>query len=491
MATDSSRANAGSSGGAANELGSQFRAEITAWIVAHGLADVPLPALAGLRSTATPQIIALESDSKPDDIVVWTRAGQEIRIQAKRTLAVSSSNPDFRSVVDQLVAGAQDLAGKDGSLVIATTPTAPLRALSTALGATRAAFHAALTVQQERSLDELLACLAGIDGPVRDAVLGSTQILFFSLEGVTDYRDAAIAHLESAVVVRGSGDRAFERLVTTARTLATKRLGWHLGDWLADLSSSGVPLRKLADGTLAERMEARSQALERYRALLRARARQLDLRGLGIPLPPIEVILNGCIRVQGLSIPHVDFTEAVRRHRRVTLVGLPGSGKSTALSVLAGNETNDPDGALPLKVRLTSLQGDLTNLTERMLEIALDDVSASDRDLLRDAAHIAIELGQAIWLLDGLDECFGWHDRVVSEIDRWSRSSVGACDIVLSTRDATSAFAETLGWPCFDYRRQRILPRRYYSSPLTLHHLQFRVMVSVLGPNRGCGRSSN
>lgn len=99
----------------------------------------------------------------------------------------------------------------------------------------------------------------------------------------------------------------------------------------------------------------------------------------------------------------IDPLDAVRKYRRLVLLGVPGSGKSTLLRYLAHQTAYEQD-KVAILVRLGDFAVDYRQNRQLSLkEWALKKVASEDSHL-RQALRQAAASGQVLWLFDGLDE---------------------------------------------------------------------------------------
>ncbi len=138
------------------------------------------------------------------------------------------------------------------------------------------------------------------------------------------------------------------------------------------------------------------------------------------------------------------------------MVGQPGSGKSLTMRELAGWTATDPDAPTPVPVHLPDLLPlhiDHAVTTEDLVRLAAkrgprSGVEQVERFLIR-----AIEEGDAVLLLDGLDEC---RDRAAWMADRL-RTLIANLHpltaVVVATRGSAVVPAERIGLPRVDLRR--------------------------------------
>jgi ABC-type uncharacterized transport system fused permease/ATPase subunit len=136
------------------------------------------------------------------------------------------------------------------------------------------------------------------------------------------------------------------------------------------LRREGLHLVADVEKSTAARREAMRLAEVAYRQHLSAQVSSIDLRGVGFMLRLLPASLLAPILVAPTDNHEEDARDgqrslriegAVRRHGRVLLLGLPGSGKSTALRAVAGYWVDRPDWPLPLVVNLKDLVSGLAH----------------------------------------------------------------------------------------------------------------------------------
>jgi len=160
-----------------------------------------------------------------------------------------------------------------------------------------------------------------------------------------------------------------------------------------------------------------------------------------------------CVSVPGTERTGPDdFLLVARRWPRMLLTGLPGIGKSTALEQAAARWAADPVAPVPVLVQLRDLARrdprrgtDITLAT--LMQVATDSAPEGERAPLRAAIEKAAASGEAVLLLDGLDEC---QDRRGVVADGLAAVAAGLPEdtgIVLATRDSGMAAAGKLSMP--------------------------------------------
>jgi NACHT domain len=180
---------------------------------------------------------------------------------------------------------------------------------------------------------------------------------------------------------------------------------------------------------------------------------------MGFDLPPLQVgdLADGLrVRWEAPSQPRrsggrgtVDLLVAVQRLGRCLLRGLPGGGKSLALTQIAGAWSGDDTAPLPLLVNLRELAeqvraGRLVLTDDRMVQLGVEALGEPDRLLVAEEVHERLASGRVLLLLDGLDECRRQRHEVADALRAWIATLEADVDVVLSTRDSAYASAHLL-----------------------------------------------
>jgi HEAT repeat protein/energy-coupling factor transporter ATP-binding protein EcfA2 len=108
----------------------------------------------------------------------------------------------------------------------------------------------------------------------------------------------------------------------------------------------------------------------------------------------------------------IDPQDALRQHHRLVILGAPGSGKSTLLRMLTRTAAQQPDGPVPILVRLRDYATYRATGSGSLRDFALDQAAHGDA-VLRAALEQAPQL---LWLVDALDEARGWQGAVVEQV---------------------------------------------------------------------------
>jgi hypothetical protein len=284
----------GGIGGAAGEAGAEYRASVTAWVVAHALRGLSLPGIDLPEETSVPESVLLEGDAPVDDIEVKFSTGGRCLIQAKRRLGFGrSQDGGMASVVDQwkraLLAGG--LNPETDRLVAAVgRPTDEIRRLGEVLKVLRSEVRAQLTRSRQALIGKLLATATDLPPQLQDQMLHMAVVLPLNVDeaGLVDAEKGELL-LDGTVVRHGEGRQAWTHLMHSARSLARRREGRTIEGWMAILREGRLTLVADAEGAAAARLEARRLAVERYRESLVELGSRLDLRSLGAEIPPLPV----------------------------------------------------------------------------------------------------------------------------------------------------------------------------------------------------------
>lgn len=460
----------GAIGGAANEAGSLFRAEVAAWFVVHGFLERSVDGIGSDAADGYPTAVYLEADSALDDIEVELSGGRTAVVQAKRSLRFGGTGSEFGSVVGQWRAAAES-ATADGPLVLAVgEASAPIRDLASALDKKRLDRRSRLSTREDLALTRLHALLGQTPQDIVDRLVGQAAILeldFVRRPSIT--RAAAEEWLNSRVVTGNGGKRAYRSLTQQAWRHASRRTGDVIEGWLRRLRDD-VELQVDRTASLAARAAARWEAIDRYREHVQQFGSRIDLRPLGVALAPLRVESAAAELIVAVD-PDPDqsaddsrlerrLSLAVRRRGRVILTGLPGLGKSTALIQLAAHWASQQAWPLPLIVPLKRLRGlHGVAFDEGVIEEATALADIGDRELVREEVRSRLADGTAFLILDGLDECRTQRLEVCRELNRFLATVHRDNEVILSTRDATYSDAATLGYPRLRLRLPQQLDR--------------------------------
>jgi hypothetical protein len=460
-------------------------------MVSFGLAGRPLPiGELAQDDSSVPTAVRLEADAPIDDIQVDLRGGGRVFIQVKSSVVFSKSDSTLASVLGQFSSAVRELQldiSRDRLVLAVGRKTERLDKLFHAWQRSKASLAGQPTGQQRKALalvDELTPTLNE-----RERLI--LRKVSCGVEFTANSEIAAQSVLASAVVGPSDAVRAFRELKAISRDLAKHRLGLRVEEWAERLARSKIRLTCDPNGSEAARWEARRQAVRRYRADLVRRATTLDLRPLGAAIPPIRHRLGG-FRVQEVNRSSKSSRDesaldvVARRRGRFLLLGLPGSGKSTALRHLAAEWARDLDAPIPVLVSLRDVVPLLVSQHpfEAFIQTALLNVRALDRPLLAEEFRSRALDGRIAFFLDALDETREARFRVVQATEHALREFHRDATVILTTRDSGYAAASTLKMEEFrlrpfrtpEYTLSRIL--KSFSTKHRLPHDKSSIWVN-------------
>ncbi|MFD7978754.1 NACHT domain-containing protein [Streptomyces sp. NPDC059071] len=442
----------GALGGASNEAGASHRSGIAALIAVYGLLGEAVP---WLRSDAVPVKLRMEADLHVDDVVVDLADGTTAFIQAK----LSPTPAAFNATVDQwcrAVASGECREG-DELLFVVTRTDDPLTRTAQAL--TTHQSGASLTTPAVRRLDALrnLAAGHGLDHADTERLLAAAKVI--ALDARDNGPDEALgaACLNAPVVPAGHGRTAFRAMKAAARSQAEQRTASHVTQWRTWLTDARLPLVADGAGTRAARLQARDQALTEYRGKWAAGQNTLPLADLGRGLTSMTVPgATGHLQAKtpGQGPGRSGLTDTVRRQGRLFLVGAPGSGKTVASRLLAARWAAHPHAPVPVWLPMKDLVPLLPQTGPYLLQPAdLVHAAVGNASPLLAAALVSqIDAGEALIVLDALDEVHERQDAVVEAVATLISQLPADCDVVVTSRYSSQQAAARLGLPLYELR---------------------------------------
>jgi hypothetical protein len=432
---------------------------VAAWAAAHGLVGRPLQLIEVSSEFGIPSSIYLETSDDLDDIRIEFTSGAQVQIQAKHTVTLAPSSKPMRASIRQWRAAISrpTLDASTTRLVLATSRGSDgIRALGSALERAKDIHPGPSTGAEIKALSSVKKML-GVSDDQFMAFCRMAMVVELPLCTGIGIDHLSIELLDGRVVSAGQAAAAWAALVDYARELARRRAGNSIPGWLDALRKRGIPLIADANASVAARLEAERLGLERHRERLINAARVLDLRGLGVAIPPLPIEIDvRSIRVHALdgdsdnSDRERFLVNAVRRRGHLLLAGPPGSGKSTALAQAAAEWARHSDWPVPVAIKLNDFVRELQTRSplDALLAAATREVPADDQQLLRAAIERAIRTGDVALFLDALDETRERRFEVVKQLDRLMRHELrNVAELVLSTRDIAYADAATLRLP--------------------------------------------
>jgi hypothetical protein len=444
--------------GADAEAGSRYRAGVAAWIAVQVLRGEPLRDLDLIGAEdAVPETVEIETDDPVDDVGLRLRGGGRAFLQVKRTLDLGTSKGSaFFKTVDQwkeLVRARPLDPLQDRVGVAAGRITQPLRDLGRALERGRRTVAGARSEREEAAHSRLRELIRNLEPAQQELLLRCAVVWELDVEEDTaPAAQNAQTALENGVVGYGHGAAAWRALCDACDRAAPPREGFDLQGLLRVLRAAGVPLVVDRDGITSARAAARLDAVERHQELVIKQGEELDLLALGAGLPPIplaEADAEMVVRSRDGDPPRERaLTWSARRRGRLLLVGPPGSGKSTTLRASAADFARREDWPLPIHVKLDRLAHRLkdTSFRNALLELATDELDASNAELVREAVEDGLLQGAVALFLDALDEARDQRRTVVQGLRRFLGTVHPDVEVILSTREVGYADAQTLGF---------------------------------------------
>ncbi len=439
--------NASGVGGSANELGSRHRAGVAAYMAVHGLVERPLLGRAG----AVPVSISLEAAEAVDDIVSRMVDASKWYVQSKR---VAGNNAALRAAARQWAA--QSVA--DGDRVVLTS-----RHLQGLLAGLQSAIDQ--VVRGDPSPEGSREDVSTFTGLLRDQgvaepeqLLARVQLIEWRVEQPGDADlEAGVAMLAGTIVPHSQAAQAFETLRQRMQVAAGRRETTTTGDWVACLVDAGHEVYTDGDGPRGARERARQVALDAYRSRLAARANHLDLSTLVTSLP--EIIVEDSLQGWGVSwdteerqqLSETDVLNVVRATPRIVIAGLPGMGKSELMRQIAAHLAAEDLAPLPIHIDIRDVTAAVRSADDITLDLLLDrparSVTGQDPDVLKAALTDALLNGDALLLVDGLDEAQRVRGQLGAGIARLLAELPDLTGLILTTRESALPSAEHLHLP--------------------------------------------
>ncbi|MFD5516995.1 NACHT domain-containing protein [Streptomyces sp. NPDC127066] len=394
----------------------------------------------------------MEADLHVDDVVIDFADGTRAFMQAK----LGANKREFEATIDQwcrAITSGECRRGDELFLVVARN-TQDRQSLADALSARRNG--ASLTDSAERQIQELrqLAADRGLDAPATQRLLDAAAIR--TLDVRDSGRDEALgaACLNSAVVPAGYGQAAFRALRAAARAQAEQRSSSELATWRSWLAQAQLPLIADAAGTAAARLEALEQALHHYRKEWAQRQDVLPLADLGLGLtsmtvPGMTERLRAIAHTQNRA--RSQLASVVRRQGRLFLVGRPGAGKTVASRAITARWAANERAPVPVWLRLRDLipllpaAGPYRIDARDLLRTAIGD----HQPLLTEALLEHMEQGNALLVLDALDETLDRQDTVVEALADLLDRLPDTLDVLVTSRHSCLQSATLLRLPVY------------------------------------------
>jgi hypothetical protein len=440
----------------ANEAGSLYRSGVAAYLAAHGLVGRGVEAAGYPEGGPAPVTLSFETGDAVDDIRCGLADGTTLWLQAKRACGADAQ---LRATAAQWVGQVGSLGEGDKIGLATAEPKGPVRNLGAALDRRRRPPQVAgpFPPGETTALDALRDLLpAGTPPQTADQVMDAATVMTVAASSSGDEGFRSVAYLlDGTVVPAGSGTAAIAALQRAFQEQAAAGTGSGLDEWLKILAEAGLQVFPDANGPAGPRRRAELDAVAAHRARLAARDGIMEFSLLADDLPPMTytpLADSLCLSVSGRDVSGVEFLGTARRWTRMLLTGLPGMGKSTALEQAAARWAADNGAPVPVPVPLRDLARRHPRLsTDITLSVLIEAATAAapeqERAVLRRALEQAAASGDAVLLLDGLDECLDRRAVVADGLAAVARDLPAGTGIVLATRDGGLAAAEKLNMP--------------------------------------------
>ena len=467
-------------GGQDNEIGSEYRARVGALLATAVLLGDDVENT-GAPISGVPVSISAEADRPVDDLVLRFDDSTTACIQAKHRVGLETRlETPFGKAMRQFVADhrAGDKAGTAPLVLAYARGSRPVEDLDSWCRKLRFAEDGVPSPRESDASESLRKLLLHLDVDDDDDVLALCRRMHF---WNTDPRDGdpkavVLQRLKDLGVPAAQAVGAYGDLATRIRVLAQFRAGDDQAGLIALLRRRGH--LDLAGGQ--SRSVRRALLLQAYRERTVQQGRNLAVYAVPaavaqiplsegdaivrVELPPLPDKKSGGERSLGL---------ALRRRGRVIVIGDGGSGKSTALRVLAAELAADPTSSpLPLSAHCQEVLEHGNDPLVAAIANATNQLPPDDAALLEETFRRSFARGETALLLDGLDEVVG-PARLASTFRSWLDAAPSSTEVVLATRPSALQAAVALDWP----RLQLTKPQ---NSTATVE-----AVVKAVGAHRG------
>lgn len=436
-----------STAGQADAIGGVFRVAVATHLAIHSLRELKVSGLGLPQGVRTVQL-DFETDDPTDDIVATMSDGRRCFISAKRAIG---HDRHLRSTVsgwvDQLEAADED----DLLVVAAEDLRGVMRDLSEALRRRRDGRNLA-----KKHRDALNAVVKDVRFDLREVLLNRVRVLEIAGATEADHVSSLLSAYAGYLVENGDGAAVVRILSDDLHRQSGKASSSSFEDWVELIRGS---LSFIVDGSgpAGVRRAAELSARSRYEALLTKCRGEIDVSLLAFDVPPvvIENLLDGLEVETAVGDDHGShqLLHVVRRWRRMLLIGQPGAGKSVAVRELAAHCVDVPEAPLPILVSLPellvqspggfSLETVLASASRRLAE------PAAEESLLR-VMRNEVNMGRAIFIFDGLDECGPRMAWVAQQLEKVLHCTDPDNGVVVSARENASLAARCLELPRVD-----------------------------------------
>ncbi len=434
-----------SSAGQANEAGSVARRDAATYFGVHMLVARPVEALENYKAITH---VAFESSDPTDDIVLTFDGGSRAFAAAKRK--VTYGKP-FIDTVDGWVAQLDENLGDDDLLVLVCEEAAEwVRDLADALTKLRAGVAA----DSRRHRDALKRLDAHVRADKRDEIRRRARIIELPRTATNNDGRTLLALMMDVLVEDNTGSGAVSAISESVHEWAGRALGFDAEKLVGAIAARDIVVRADENGPAAAKAAAARAAVAAYLSALAASNGRVDLTLLADDLEPIVVEnLLANVRVTNPKDERGSDRDpriVLRRNRRMLMVGQPGSGKSLTMRELAGWCATDPDAPTPVPIHLPDLlprHPDHAVTVEDLVTLAAKRRPKAGAQQVEQFLTRAIEQGDAILVLDGLDECRHRAAWMAGQLRTLVAGLPPTTAVVVATRASVEVPAAGIGLP--------------------------------------------
>jgi hypothetical protein len=415
------------------------------------LAGLPIDALANFKVLTH---VGFESSDPTDDIVLTFDDGARGFASSKRKVTYGAG---FKDTVAGWVAQLDEVLGADDLLILICEEAAEwVRDLADALARIRDGG----AVESRRHVE----ALARLDGEVpsdkRDEVRRRARILELPRVSTNNDSRAVVALMMNQLVEGNAGAAAVSAIAERMHEWASRAHGFDADKLVNAIASAEIEVHANSHGSAAAQAAAKRKAVERYLGALAGSNGRVDLTFLADDLSSF-VVKNLLANVRVTSRVRSGDGErdprlVLRRYGRMLVVGQPGSGKSLVMRELAGWAATEPDAPTPVPVHLPDLlprHKDQAVTVNDLVKVAATRSPNGDRALVERFLADAVAGGDALLLLDGLDECRTWAPWMAEQLQTLLAALPSLVAVVVATRGSMALPGERIGLPRVDLQR--------------------------------------
>lgn len=443
-------------GGAANERGSMHRSGAAALLAVHGMLGKAIDE----RPGAVPTRIHLEASEDVDDIVVTMTDGAKWYLQCKRSAGVDAP---LRATIAQWLR--QSYTAGDRLGLVAREFRGELRRIQDVIDQLNDGQGPPLSTRQAKCLTTVTGELenAGCSDP--DSMTRDLLFLQFATEFTSDAQRQVACALLRSVAPPDQAESAFNALRGLMQASAANRRWTEMADWLTAIEAAGIEVNADITGVPAAAATAKRQAIRAHRDIVSRPRDQLSLTALSPRLRDVHVdnLLKDWNVRWDAGQASESLLRVARRNTRFVLTGLPGIGKSEAMRQLAAHLASDADAPVPirldLKESLPTIHAGGSITLDGLLRQVSEHVVGIDPAVTTAALRDALLSGNAIVIVDGLDEARSRRGTVAADLASILEDLPPATGFILSTRPSAVDAALQLGLPSVELESPKSLDR--------------------------------